>query len=309
MSDFYKQIKMLDKLIRLEEPKSSDYQKLSDLINVDEQLKVYFYKSNTNSKWLKLLYQNNEFFSLLEDYQSTFGSNLRKAEYLLNVTDVLPDEVLDIIGKYPAKNSFVRGKILEILLKVEPVKSVRLTWLIIKYLSILKEADWYYTGEKATQLMVSYSEDYLNESFAIAEKLLEIEKAQDINRIESNFKSHSYKDLLFKFYSKLWNKEPFRAFILLVDVLTNCLDQAKQEDKDISVTLFSERFEDIDDIEETSFYGRKIELMLLKALRDVGRAVLENQPEKVDIFFSYIKKGDYEIFKKFEIYVSFHISL
>ena len=304
MSNFYKQAGILDELIKLEYPSPKDLPQLKSILNDDEELKVYFFKKNDNYKWLTLLDSTDEFSSIERANEEIVSSDFGKAAYLVKAAEEFPDEVMGIIARLDVKNPFVKGIILEALLNIKPDKSVRLTWLVIKYLSISKEVNWYHSGKSASELMVKFSDKYINESFAIAEKLLEITNAEQRDKAESDFKEYQYKNLLFKYYSKLWEKDAFRAFKILFNQLNNYLSEIqKDKDSDISLSIFSGYFESIDEIEEETAYGRKIELMTLKGLREIGKAVIDNQYEKIDKFFDYIEKADFEVFKQLEMYL------
>ncbi len=304
MINFYKQAGILDKLIKLENPSPKDLPQLKSILNDDEELKVYFFKKNDNYKWLTLLDSTDEFSSLERANEEIVSSDFGKAAYLVKAAEEFPDEVMGIIARLDVKNPFVKGIILEALLNIKPDKSVRLTWLVIKYLSISKEVNWYHSGESAAELMVKYSDKYINESFAIAEKLLEIKINKDGDEINSDFKVYHYKDFLLKYYSKLWEKDAFRAFKILFNQLNNYLDEIqKDQDRDVSLSIFSGEFESIDQIEEETAYGREIELIILKGLRETGKTVLDKQYEKVNDFFAYIEKADFEIFKQLEMYL------
>ncbi len=304
MTDFYKQAEILDKLIGLENPRHKDLQQLNSILKDDEELKVYFFKNNDNYKWLTLLDSADEFSSLERANEEIVSSDFIKAAYLVKAAEEFPDEVMGIIARLDVKNPFAKGIILEALLNIKPDKSVRLTWLVIKYLYSSKEVNWYHSGKHAAELMVKFSDKYINESFVIAEKLLEIRNAKQRDNAESDFKEYQYKNLLFNYYSKLWEKDAFRAFKILFNQLNNYLNEIqKDKDSDISSLAYFGHFESIDEIEEETAYGRKIELMTLTGLREIGKAVIDNQYEKIDKFFDYIELVDFEIFKQLEMYL------
>lgn len=304
MSNFYKQAEILDKLIKLANPSHKDLQQLKSILKDDEELKVYFFNNNNNYKWVTLLDSTDEFLSLERATDEIVSSDFVKVAYLVKAAEEFPDEVMEIIARLDAKNPSVKGIMLQALLNVEPDKSVRLTWLIIKYLSISKEVNWYHSGESAAKLMVKLSDKYINESFAIAEKLLEIRNSEQRNKAESNFKEYHYKNLLFNYYPKLWEKDAFRAFKILFNQLNNYLNEIqKDKDYDISSLAYFGHFESIDEIEKETVYGRKIELMALKGLREIGKAILDKQYDKTDKFFDYIEQVNFEIFKQLEMYL------
>ena len=300
MNDYYKQVEKLDKLIALANPQKKDLERLRSIIKKDENLEIYFYENNNNFKWLKLLNSNDEFLTLEE----TTVVNFSKAKFLNNATERYSEEVLNIIGSVEIENPFVRGEVLKSLLKVKPSKSVQLTWLILKYLNISKELDLYYTNQVATELVVKFADNYVNESFAIAEKLLEVVPDKEEDRNFSEMQSYYYKEFLLKKYSKLWEKDAFRAFKVLFIKIEDHLEKIKeQEGYDASSFLSSDNFKNIDEIEKADLFGEKIELITLAGLRDIGKEVLSKQPEKTDRLFGLIEKSDFKIFKHLKIYL------
>ncbi|MCK4885880.1 MAG: hypothetical protein KAS96_00765 [Planctomycetes bacterium] len=300
MNDYYKQVEKLDKLIVLANPQKKDLERLRSIIKKDEKLEIYFYENNNNFKWLNLLNSNDEFLTLEEDAVVNFS----KAKFLNKAIEKNPEEVLDIIGSVEIENPFLRGEVLKSLLKVEPSKSVQLTWLILKYLNFSKELDLYNISQVATELVVKFADDYVNESFAIAEKLLEVVPSKEEGSNFAEMQTYYYEEFLSKKYSKLWKKEAFRAFKILFIKLKDHLEKIKeQEGYDASSFLASDNFKNIDEIEKADLFGGKIELITLAGLRDIGKEVLSKQPEKTDRLFGLVEKSDFKIFKHLEIYL------
>ena len=304
MNDYYKQVEILDELIALANPQKKDLERLRHVIKNDEKLEVYFYEKNTNSNWLNLLNSNDEFLTLEENSDELYLINLRKVGFLSKVVEIYPEEVLKIFGRVEVENPIIRGELLKTLLKVESSKSVQLTWLVLKYLSISKELDVYCTNQVATELVVKFADDYVNESFAIAEKLLEVVPDKGKHDNLSEMQAYYYKEFLLKTYSTLWKKDAFRSFKILFKKGDNYFSEIKeQKGYDLSLFLASDNFKNIDEIEKGHLFGNKIELILLASLRDIGKEVLSKQPEKTDRLFGLIEKSDFKIFKHLKIYL------
>lgn len=267
------------------------------------QLKVYFFRNLINPNWLLPLKERGFFDWGKQPVDWFYCPELF---YLEKMADICSINILEIIKQNKdCLNEYIQSGFVRCLLQM-PNDAVVEGIKYIPYINNESEINirWFHLGEDLANLMEKLSEDQIDSAFFIAKKILSIQKDKENDKAYSGLKEYHYKDLLFKYYSKLWEKDAFRAFKILCNQLNNYLKEIqKNKGRDASLYVFSGYFESIDEIDEKGAYGRKIELIILKGLREIGKAVLDKQCEKIDELFAYIEKNNFEIFKHLEIYL------
>ncbi|MCX5727102.1 MAG: hypothetical protein NT030_08090, partial [Candidatus Saganbacteria bacterium] len=223
-NDFYKNKDTIDDALT---NGSLDFSDIQDILKYDSDAAIYFYDNNNNPAWLDILKEKGEFQGL--DKLEDIGPLERtKAQYLARVATQKPKEVLDVITNIEARDFYVIKCYFEAILNMPEDELVNSVQAVYKYID--QPLDWWWCGHKAIELMVKLADKNLDKAFEIARKLTEINKVTEekkkysIGDAESKFKGHDYRDFLFKYYSKLWEKDAIRASILLIDVFDGYMD-------------------------------------------------------------------------------------
>jgi len=303
MKDFNKYTRQLDGLMKLEKPSDQDYDKLKGIVSDDNDLAVYFYRENTNSKWLDILNTAGEFKQLEEaEIANDFVARM-KAFYLVEASKERAKEVVDLVLKLDIKDRFIQGILLRTLL-AKPLDVVDGGVDLINKCFSMEGIDWYSHGQESAKFMVAIAEKYPHKAFEIAELLLRIGKADKENKYlektKTLFDDHEYKELLFKYCKELWQLYPLDTTKLLIDVFNNYLSELESEDYGLR-SGFQYTIERLDQIERG--YSERSIRSIIQAICESGKEVIENEPEKTDAVFEYLKSLDSPIFERIEMYL------
>ena len=304
---FWEKIDEIEQFLKsLSEPSKSNTKALLNIIGNDETIATYFYDKLAKGYWVDFLKKANEFKDLAGIEKELSNLSRMKIYYLADAAKEKPAEVLEIIQTTPAMNDFVQGKFIEALFNMPAEKAVTATKTICGYIEDREWLNWYQKGEPAAKLMVKLAGTYNDEAFAIAEKLLELwvpeSKGDTFSEdVVGKCQTFEYEELVSEFFSKLCEINPARAMKLLIDTLERYLKEyAKGKDYEPS-ELYYIRIKQVDD--EAASLGRHYISIIVKAICDAGRVVLEKQPENVDEIFDLLEKLNRQIFMRIEMYL------
>lgn len=307
--DFYKNTDELDELKRISKPTLVELERVMSIIKDEEILRTYFYEKNQkgalSSGWVQLLDKAGEFEDLDNEEGKVGAREQTQAKYLADIAEKRGKKVLEVIGRVAAKDDFIQGKFLEALLEMDVDLAVRGTWIVCRYLEGHQPKFWHFIGRRAAELMVKLTREYKNEAFGIAEKLLEVWKEEGKERsrfrdIEAKFNAHEYNELVFKYYSKLWDVDATRAVRMLIKIFRSYLDEL-QNSKDYEVSShFYITLENLDEIERIE---RNIVAIIARGICEGGKAVIEKQPKEIDKLLDYMWNLDKAIFRRIVMYL------
>ncbi len=307
MNSFYEKAEIINSLKSKVRPTINDCEQLLQTIQGDEELTVHFYKANTNPAWIRLLKDVGEFKSLGGSDEEVGVCQEAQARYLANVAKQSPEEVLKIFTSFKNLHEYVRGEFVNALLSMPNKKAVKGVEIVLGYISGKEKKEWYFVCYRTTELMVKLAGEYPDKAFAIAKELLEVwvpekEKGKFIQKkIEAKFRAFEYENIIFKFYSKLWEADAIKATKLLIDIFNSYLEEL-QKDKDYEVSnLMYISLERLDQIGER--YSRDILASLIGAICQAGKMVIENQAERTNKLLKLIQKYDRQIFRRIEMYL------
>jgi len=294
---FYKKAKSLDGLKAVSKPTNEEFKELLAITKVDCELGVYFYKDNKNGGWVGLLKEAGEFEELESEDVTRLGQ--MKARYLLEVAEQEQKEVLDIISTVEARDAFVQSRFLDVILK-EPVEYVNEgTMLIKKYMDGRNYKHWHFVGEPSAKFMAAIAEVDIDKAFDVAKILLEVwkrEKKEVLSKdIEAKFKAHEYKDLVFKYYKKMWEADGIRAGKQLAGIFDNYLKELGEDDYAVQRGFYI-KLERLDQIGEK--FKRDIIAIIVGGICESGRNIIEKQADKVDELLDYLNGLDKPIFER-----------
>jgi hypothetical protein len=302
MNKFFENAIDLEKTRNLYGPDVRDLEKVLRIIKDDVELTLYFYDKLSPS-WLELLEGAKEFEGLNAKEASL--AVRYKTAYLFECAEANPEVVLSIIRGLRAKDEWVRGKIIGAIAKMPEQIALRGVHVVLDYIGERERMVWFFTGEEAAKLMVKLVVDYPENAFKIAKVLLDVwrpagKEAGVFETIKSKFATHEYKELIFNYYSKVWEKRPFEATRVLVDIYDKYLEACiKEKNYDVS-EYFGISVEDLENIERLEY---DIDSIIMKALCESGRAVIEKEPEKISELLSYLEKRGKGIFHRVEMYL------
>ena len=307
MNDFFEKTKEVDVLRKLEQPNGRDLQRVMEIIRGDKELTRYFYDKNERGAlgmgWLELLDGAGE-FKELERKEGRIVERV-KALYLVDCASIKPKVVLSIVKKVEARDPWIQGKMLEAILAMPEDESVHGISVVMKYLGERDYKVWYFTGEPAAKLMVKLFDKQIQEALGIAKALLDVwrpgeKEAGVFETIRSKFATHEYKELMFEYYSNVWEKQPFEATRLLVDIYDKYLEECiKEKDYDTSEYL-GVSVEDLEDIQRLEY---DLDAIIMKAICESGRTVIKNEPKKVSELLEDLEKRNKGIFHRVEMYL------
>ena len=302
MKTFYENVSVLDKYQKLEKPTDKDLSKVLHMIQDDPELTRYFY-DKLNPGWLELLEGAKEFEGL--DVKEAGVVERYKAAYLLECAEANPEVVQRIIKGIAAKDVWVQGKLAGAIAKMPEKIAAQGISVVLDYIGKRERLVWFFAGEEAAKLMVKLVENYPEEALKIAKALLDIwrpgeKEAGVFERIRSKFDTHEYKELIFNDYSKVWEKRPFEAISVLVKIYDKYLEECiKEKNYDVSEYLGVS----LRDLEDDYHLERDIETILVKAMCEAGRMVIEKEQDKVNELLENLEKRNKGVFHRIEMYL------
>jgi len=302
MKQFYEKTGKLDELSRIEKPVREDLDKLLETISYDNELAVYFYNHCKNGEWIPLLKEAGEFKDL--EAKEVTRLDQIKAIYISEVAEEKPKEVLDIILYSDAKDVLIRSRFLDVILK-KPVEYINEGTVIIKkYLDGSNYKHWHFVGEPSAKFMAAIAEVDIDKAFDVAKMLLEVwkrEKKEVLSKdIEAKFKAHEYKDLVFKYYKKMWEADGIRAGKQLAGIFDNYLKELGEDDYSVQSGFYI-KLERLDQIEEK--FKRDIIAIVVGGICEAGRKIIEKQADKIDELLDYLNGLDKTIFERILMYL------
>jgi len=302
---FYESARALDRLREVALPSKTDLDRLRNLISADDDLSVYFYADNRNEKWVALLKEAGEFEGLEGGPEEVGLKERVQAAYLAKVAEKEPERVLDVIGSIEANDAYIKGQFLEALLKMPVDYSVRAASVVLKYLAGRTAGEWYLVGKRCAQFMERLADRYENEAFAVAKELLKVWMPDDsekniFNDIAAQFATYEYQDIVFRHYRKVCEAYPFRGAKVLVEIFDEYLTELNER-KGFDV---SEHFYiTVENLDAIGRVDRDYITILVKAICDAGRVVIEKQPGSVDELLTLLRATGNAIFTRVEMYL------
>jgi len=309
MAEFFEITRELDKLKRLEQPGGGDLESVRELVGGDAELTRYFYDKNKrgglSGGWLDLLGGAGEFECLGGTGGEPGVVEQVKALYLADCAADKAEAVLGIIEKIKAKDAAIQGILMDAFAKMPEDVAGKGISVVLDYLEGREYKYWYSVGEGAGKLMVGLVERQPNEAFAIAKRLLDVWRAEDnersvFNHLRGKFVAHEYKRLMFDYYSKVWEKRPVEAAMLLADMLNGYVEDCSTE-KGYDTSEYSRvSIEDLANIERLDY---DLEAIIVKGICEGGVDAMKSGGEGVCKLLDYLEGLDKGIFHRIEMYL------
>jgi len=311
MKNFYENTDILDVLKQHAKPKKSDAEKLIQIIKNDEALKCYFFEKNDygdipSSAWVKLLREAGEFEDLKGIKDKVSNSQWLKAKYLERVAAEVPEEVLSIINRVKPEDQSLQGFFIEAIGNM-PNEWIKKGVPIVKgFIDKREYLIWYYVGESSAKLMEKLLSVNPDMAYEIAALLLDVWKPKSSKKkyifenIKAKFTPYEYNDLIFKYYRKVWEKEPNRAAIQLVEIFNRYLNEVnKKKGFDASEHFYIE----IENLDQPDRLERDYKAIIVEGICQAGKEILKKETERADEFLPYLKNLDKAIFTRIEMHL------
>ncbi|MCK4819005.1 hypothetical protein KA005_24745, partial [bacterium] len=268
----------------------------------------YFYDTNERGTlsvgWLELLEEAEEFEALGKE---DAGVNERiKASYLVECAERKAEKVLEIIEKIKAKDVVIQGILLDAMLKMSDAVTAQSVTVVLDYLGTRDYKAWYLIGESTGKLVVKLVEKHPKEAFEVAKAMLDVwrpreeEAKSTMDNIRARFATHEYKRLMFDYYSKVWEKRPFEATHVLMEIYDEYLEVCNKEKGYDTSEYLGVSIEDLEDIQRLEY---DLDAIIMKAICESGRTVIKNEPKKFSELLEDLEKRNKGIFHRVEMYL------
>ncbi len=275
---------------------------------VRARYRMYFFDKLENPLWLKPLKDKEFFKSPRHPKTGEVYERWPQGGYLKKMASKVPYEVLEIINAIKSKNPFVQKMCFDCLIEMPEDVAAQGIGVVENFLGERQySGNWglFWGGEQAAKLMVKLVEKHTKEAFEIAKVLLDVWRPGDdaqssFETIRCKFRTHEYMELMFKCYIKVWEKRPFEAVRVLVDIYDGYLEvYNKKKDYDTSEYL-GVSVEDLENIQRLEY---DLNAIIMKAICEAGRVVIEKEPQKINELLDDLEKRNKGIFHRVEMYL------
>lgn len=332
--EYYKYTPEVDALKEKAEPEKADLGRLLSVISGDNELINYFYKDNANTYWLELLAEASEFNNppdAVEEGGAYRYPDWPPGRYLSAVADKEPEQVLEIIKDIDTDNVWVMRNCLEALGKMPVEVAAGGVGLVKRLLRKEFSIHWHFMGEDVAKLIAKFAEgETWDEAFGIAKELLSVKiKASEHFRswhdLEGRFDDYGYKELVFKYFKVLWEKDKqgLRAGELLVDILDRQIEaEQKRKDEEPIPEEIEKKYKEIygeckkepfeitvhsyimmPQIESVEEKRSGIANILVGAIRTIGEYLMQNDPDEAEKYIELLQGKRRSLYERIVIHL------
>jgi len=307
---FYEVFEEIEKLVK--EANASDGKPSNDEVTAvivrlgRAKYRIHLFNKLENPHWIEAL-KNEGYFKSPTGKETGEYETWLGGRYLKKVASKVPDKVLEVISELKSRNPFVKITCIECLLEMPEDVAIKGIKVIENMLPQgVPEGDlgWSWTGEKAAELMVKFAAKHEDKSFKISWILLDAWVPQENNGfgyISAKFPEYGYRELVQKYFSKLWGVNAERAIKVLVKILNRCLTKLKKRSDYVVESGFHIKIERLDQIGGS--FDRDIVEILVAGICEAGKAVIEKQPGRVDELLAYLWALEKTIFERIVMYL------
>jgi len=313
MMPFFRSADRIDPLKRVEQPTKDDLRELLALIEEDGALACYFYEENEHggapeAGWIGLLREAGEFGGLdrIGEGEDVSSVDWLKARYLGRVAGEVPEDVFTIISAVEPENEVVLSFLIEGIANMPDEWAERGFPIIKGWVGERRPSGWHWAGEASAKLMCRLLDVNVDVAFKIAGLLLEVWYAQEgekgvfsLRKMRARFEEDEYSELMLKYYEKFWNRHPYRAATLLVEVITKYLEELSEgKDGDASDLLYG-----VQNLDEPRRYETSYEAMIIQGVLRAGKEMIRKEEDKVDEFLDSLRSRQQSVFHRIEMYL------
>ena len=268
--------------------------------------RIHLFNKLENPHWIEAL-KNEGYFKSPTGKETGEYETWLGGRYLKKVASKVPDKVVEVISEIQSRNPFVKSTCIECLLEMSEDVAVKGIKVVENMLPRgVQEGDlgWSWAGKKAAELMVKFAAKHEDESFKISWILLDAWVPQENNGfgyISAKFPEYGYRELVQKYFSKLWGVNAERAIKVLVKILNRCLTKLKKRSDYVVESGFHIKIERLDQIGGS--FDRDIVEILVAGICEAGKAVIEKQPSRVNELLEYLLALEKTIFERIVMYL------
>ncbi len=300
----YKRLIKIDNIIKISEscPSCDDQIKnIKRFVKADFE-RQYFFGRLKNHFWLKTLLDNNV-FSVPPDAQYLEDERVEwpfwyEFQYLHNIVEKAPDQVVDTILKLPNTNNPRIGyDIVEIALKVSAELSIKLEEKITDYV----KGKWHLDAPKIGDLIRYWSQNgQIGSAIELAKICLEFLENINTKKIQTHFDQWGYEEILKKGIDPLIKIEPWEAAKILINTTRNMLSLKYQSEEELKYLRYYSFYERVSELINRN---EDIEEMLVHKLYNACEVVFLLKKEKIDNLIDTLKLENWHVFKRIQYHL------
>jgi hypothetical protein len=281
-------------------PQSGEVDEVLNLIG-NAHYRRLFFENFDNPEWIDPLRKKGFFQKIPGQTRWTEGY------YLEKISASKPKQVLQIINKIKTDNSFVISKCIECLLEMSSMDAQKGLLFLKANLKERRKYVFYWEGKAAAKLMAEKLFESDEDAFVVAGLLLDVwrlkesENKGSFQEICAKFRPHDYKTFIAQYYSKLWERYPYLALLLLVQIYEGYLCEVNRGKNYDTSELFYHYIENIE--KGSSWKSDRIDILLIEAMRDCINVLIGAQPEKITDAQKLLQSKNKAIFTRLEMYL------
>jgi len=305
----FEEIEQLVEKANASDEKPSDEEVMAVVMRLSRaKYRIHLFDKLKNPHWIEPL-KNAGFFKGPpeakegEDYETWL-----EGRYLKKVASKVPEKVLEVISEIQSRNPFVKNTCIECLLEMPEdvaIKGIKVIENMLPRGVPEGNLGWSWVGKKAAELMVKFAAKHEGESFKISWIILNAWVPQETKRfrdISGKFTDHNYRELVLKYFSKLWEVNTEKSIWVMAKILNRCLKElGKKDEYDVSRLFYARQaLRNLDSIE---LRHAGVVAILVKGICEAGQLLAKNRPEKLSKLLDVFEKFNRAIFLRIEMYL------
>lgn len=274
--------------------------------------RIHFFKDIKNPLWLEPLKEQG-FFRIPDDPQKGEEYDRWLEEwYLEAISEKVPEKVLGVIENVKCENPYIRSGCVKCLLKMPleyASKGVKVVENILKQDFTKGDVDWLWIGQHCAKLMVKILDKFPDSAFKIAWALLDARVSEEKTYgkdIVAKFPERNFKELMLKYYSKVWEANPEGAIEVLVKILKRCLEDLDKEGKgeeEYDASRFFGYGLELGDLNEINMEHPSIKTVLVKGICEAGKVLIDKESGKVSELLDLLEGTNRVIFLRIAMHL------
>ena len=305
----FEEIEQLVEKANASNEKPSDKEVMAVVMRLGRaKYRIHLFDKLKNPHWIEPLKNAGFFKDPPETKEGEAYETWLEGRYLKKVASKVPDKVLEVISEIQSRNPFVKSTCIECLLEMPEdvaIKGIKVIENMLPRGVPEGNLGWSWVGKKAAELMVKFAAKNEGESFKISWIILDAWVPQETKRfrdISGKFTDHDYRELVLKYFSKLWEVNTEKSIWVMVKILNRCLEELdKRDEYDVSRLFYAgQALRNLDSIE---IRHAGVGAILVKGICEAGQLLAKNTPEKLSKLLDVFEKFNRAIFLRIEMYL------
>jgi len=305
----FEEIEQIVEKANASDEKPSDEEVMAVVMRLGRvKYRIHLFDKLKNPHWIEPLKNAGFFKGTHETKEGETYETWLEGRYLKKVASKVPDKVLVVISEIQSRNPFVKSTCIECLLEMPEdvaIKGIKVIENMLPRGVPEGNLGWRWVGKKAAELMVKFAAKHEGESFKISWIILNAWVPQETKRfrdISGKFTDHDYRELVLKYFSKLWEVNTYKSIWVMVKILNRCLEELdKRNEYDVSRLFYARQaLRNLDSIE---LRHAGVEAILVKGICEAGKLLAKNRPEKLSKLLDVFEKFNRAIFLRIEMYL------